>query len=772
MSTLEDAADLGSGEWRAYLVDRATGAERGLERTGWRGNPTRAVSAVSTASVVLDPDYARWLALKPVLWANELLFRRDGLLAWVGPVTSVDDSSAEGVAWNAEDRMAAVVGRRWFWRNATYAGESTRLFEFVLDAADFGDPTFLRRDPRPNGLISSLRVVAGDKTGTAVTDLAAALEWTVIGDTIRYGEINAFAQLVLPVDSWGPDRPALAADGYQRLSHVCAVTDGGYRVFFPSADPNDREPGTPLLVDTVDVGNVSAGEAAAIARRLWFVRQGELAVVPGTDRPLDGKFPLRWPELVPGATMFGSVRGDALFSADVPIRVETVSIDLADGHEVVSAGLGEALGFDPNVLNFARVLTVAHRTGGLSGLAPGVSAGPEGGLIFLEDNVFPGAQEDADDWTSGDWGYDPSGPDDPGGIFDPGGGGDLGGFGDYWTDPGGGTFDPGGGFGGSDWDLGGSSGSGPGFDPVTTDGGSFLPGDGGSDYAGIPPDFDGFSGAGDDPYADCPPSHCCDLCSGGTDDGAGSGAGFAIGAGLAYKSGTAGLGTVQFSAGPSPAYDVGLTPPGTVIVHDVIMYWQWGGAGASAGQPLQQYWMSFTDSVEGGSLTVDTVDLIADPYKVLTEGPSFNWYLNTEAGEFGIGSPPNLSGLGPGRLRVTCNKAAGSILFETAPAGSESFETWLSFSGGYTKSFSQNIYLYQDNGNNPVFPASADTFAILAHSVTVDGVLVGYADGDTFAAYVGTEAVDGVTDLSGPEAPYFVSRFQYDLETVTVVGSV
>lgn len=770
MSTLEDAADLGAGEWRAYLVDRPTGAERELERTGWRGNPTRAVSAVSTASVVLDPDYARRLALKPVLWANELLFRRDGLLAWVGPVTSIDDSSAEGVAWNAEDRMAAVLGRRWFWRNATYAGESTRLFEFVLDAADFGDPTYLRRDPRPNGLISSLRVVAGDKTGTSVTDLAAALEWTVIGDTVRYGEINASAQLVLPVDSWGPDRPALSADGYQRLSHVCAVTDGGYRVFFPSADPNDREPGSPLLVDTVDVGNVSPGEAAAIARRLWYVRQGELAVVPGADRPLDGKFPLRWPELVPGATMFGSVRGDALFSADVPIRVESVAVDLADGHEVVSAGLGEALGFDPNVANFARVLTVAHRTGGLSGLAPGVSAGPEGGLIFFEDNVFPDQQEDADDWTSGDWGYDPSDPSDPdfdwggGGIFDPGGG-DLGGIGDYWTDPGGGSFDPGDFGGGSDWDLGGGSGAGPGFDPVTTDGDSFVPDEFGG--GGVGGDWGGPGAGGADPYADCPPSHCCDLCSTGETASAG---GFVMGPAIAYQTGPMGEGTVQFSAGPSPAYDVGITPAGNIVVHDMVLRWEWGGAGASGVQPLQQFWCSFTDSVAGSSTTIDTIDLIADPYFVLTRGAEYNWYLNLESGEYPMGSPPNLSGLTLGRLRVTCNRAAGSLLFETAPNESDAFETWFSIAAGYTKSFSHNIYMYQDNGNDPGFPLGSDIFAIAAHSVTVDGVVAGYADGETLAPFVNTPCPEGLTDLSGPDLPYYVSRYEYDGETVQIIS--
>lgn len=771
-------ADLGAGHWTASLLDRATGQELELEPLGWTASLTRAVSAVSDASVTLDPEYAARLARRPVLWANELVFRRDGRLQWVGPVTAVDDSNTDGVTWSAQDRMAVVMSRRWFWRNVRYAGDAARLFELALRAADYGDAVGLTLDPRPNGVVTSMTAIAGDKVGAAISDLTASIEWTVIGDVLRFGEINASAEQVLPADAWGGERPSLSADGYEPLSHVCTVTDAGLRMFYPSADPNDRLPGSPLLVDTVDVGNVSLSSAAAIARRLWFARQGEFAVISEGTRDLDSSFPLRWPELIPGAVLYGSVSGRALFIEDAPIRVESLVVEVADSKEVaVRAGLAEVAGFDPLSYS-ARLLSNRGGGGFAARFARSVFGGPAavGGGEWVDDGGFANEPDPLDDGGSP---YDPFTPDDPwvydsddafvpGDPFNPsdgypdGGWGDFTGGGDYDA---GGNFSPGGGFdefGGwapgdgfdfGDVDLGGSGPS-PGFDP-------FEPNLGGGSFDG----FDGMPGGVDvDPYANCPDAACCGLCGdlGGDGDTGGS-AGFSLGASLAFSCPVLGA-TVQFSAGGAPNYGPDVPSVGSVIVHDMVLLMNWDGT-TTGSQPLSQLFIGFGEA----SGDVEVCDLYSDPYYVGTLGP---WFLTGAGGDRPIGTPPNLSGYGLGRLRVTANRGNGRLLLETAPAGSDAFQTWHSEQGGGLGSFSANVYFYYDMGNNGSFPAGNDQLSIAAHAVYIDGTLVGYADGSTFGIHVGTSlAPTGAQyDLSGPEHSYQVASYPSGGASIVVVA--
>lgn len=497
--------DFGAGTWTAYLLDPRSGVELPLERDGWRGSGGRTMNAVSEASIVLDPTYARFLNRRPILWNNELVLRRDGRLEWVGPITSIDDDDTQGVAWTARDRMVWVAERRPFWRSGLYVGESTRLFERVLDAAEFGSPVGLIRDPRPNGVTATLGVTAGDKTGQALSQLGQSLEWTVIGEHVRYGRVSVNAERSLPSDAWGDDRPALNADGFQRLSHVVAVTENAGRVFFPSADPDDRPAGSPLLVDTIDVGNVDIGTAARIARNQYESRQGEISIVPSADRPVDSTFPLQFTELVPGAVLTSSVAGSQLFADNSPVRLETVEFDISDGVESsVLPGLNDAPGFAP-------LEAEVYELGDVEG------------IVFPPDAVFP----DSQDFDWGDLGFGLGDLDafvggldsidglDLSGLTGPLGG--LGGLelsgldslGDLSSLAGIPAFGTG--------DLGGTSGPDPGFEPVDFDFDSDL------DF-----DFDdvGFlDGLDEDVYANCPPAECCDICNGGGGGGSGGGGG-------------------------------------------------------------------------------------------------------------------------------------------------------------------------------------------------------------------------------------------------------
>lgn len=441
---------LGQGDWTASLLDKATGAELPLERTGWTGSAGRVESDVSQANVILDPEYADYLCRRPILWSNEILLLRDNQVAWVGPVTSIQDDPDEGVTWVAQDRMAYVMFRRWFWRSANYVGDQAALMTMALDAADYGDPTGLQRQPIPTGAIVDMPVVAGDKVGDAIDDLG--VRWSVIADTVRYGALDVDAEQILPADAWGDERPTITADGYERLSHVAAVTTNNGRAFYPSADPNDRPPGTPLLVDTIDVGDVSLGAARELARQAWLDRQGELFIVADTRAPLGADFPLQWTELQPGAVLYSSARGRQLVTEQSPVRLSTATAEIRDGRESSVLGTvtevgGTWQGSDPYVHDLGRL--------------PGVT--------FPPGETYPLDQLDGIDWP---------------------------GLGLVADDQ---------------FNIGLNAGPDPLFDPI--------------DGIGDPgfPLLDGVDAALVDPYADCPPSHCCDLCGGGGPGGGGGG---------------------------------------------------------------------------------------------------------------------------------------------------------------------------------------------------------------------------------------------------------
>lgn len=439
---------LGQGDWTASLSDKATGAELPLERHEWRGDAGRARNQVSEATLVLDAGYARWLGLRPVLWNNELVLYRDGRLEWVGPVTSIDDATDGTVTWNAQDRMALPMSRRWFWRDGNHTGDQTNLMTVALSQADHGDPTGLIRDARLTGVITSMNVRAGDKIGDAVDDLGIA--WTVIGETVRYGEIDVITDRLLTVDAWGEDRPAISADGYERLSHVAAVTTNNGRVFYPSPDPDDRPPGTPLLVDTIDVGDVSAAQARQLARQAWLDRQGEISIIADESRPLTDQFPLAWSELEPGAVMRATAQGTQLTAINRPVRVSSTSAAIADGVESsIAANVDEATASDlsdPYLHDLADF--------------PGVE--------FPDAAVYPLTDRAGIDWSAIDLLAD------------------------------------------SDFNVGGLPGPDIGLVPV--------------DFSAIdsPIGIDGIDSPLIDPYANCPPEQCCDLCGSSGGGGAGS----------------------------------------------------------------------------------------------------------------------------------------------------------------------------------------------------------------------------------------------------------
>lgn len=441
------------GDWTAYLVDRATGVELPLERNGWLGSAGRARSQVSEASVVLDPDYATRLRREPRRWLDELLLRRDGRLQWVGPISGVTDDDQEGVVWEARDRMAPVMERRWFWRTGNYSGDQANLMTIALNAADYTDPVGLRRQPIPTGVITDMPVIAGDKVGQKLDDIG--VEWTVIGDVVRYGDISVDAETSLAADAWGNQRPTIVADGFASLTHVCAVTTNQGRAFYPSADPYARKPGSTLLVDTIDVGDVSIGSARELARAAWLQRQGDLSIVANDRAPVTDQFPLSWQDLVPGAVMRSTAQGRQLTARNAPLEIDTVSVDIADGVEgLITTDVVERPTFsisDPDLADLA--------------LLPGVEFPPA--------ETYPLDPLPDIDWAALD--LDPEGEWEPGGLPAP--------------------F--------------------PGFEPV--DAGTF------DTFAPLP----GLDPAFVDPYADCPPEQCCDLCA-GTSTPSGGGPGFYI----------------------------------------------------------------------------------------------------------------------------------------------------------------------------------------------------------------------------------------------------
>lgn len=440
---------IGAGEWTAYLADRLSGAELPLEDTTWRGSAGMAYSAPSEASIVLDPDYAVWLGRRPELWVSELRFRRDDGRIWTGPIVSVDDDASDGVIWEARDRMELVTQRRWFWRSGAYAGDSANLMEIALRAASYGDPIGLVLDKRLTGVTTDMPVVAGDKIGRAIENLG--VPWTVVGDVVRFGRISDETEIDLPADAWGDDRPNIVADGYERLSHVCAVTDDGDRVFFPSADPADRPPGSPLLVDTIDVGRVSTGAARDLARQEWQRRQGELQIVADESRPLTADFPLQWSELAPGVVLTSSTQGRQLTAENVPVRLDGVAVELADGRESrVTGSLRQATDVDLGS-------PYLHKLSDVQGVVFPEAQGP-----------YPAGRLDLD-WV--DLGLAPSGEFDPG-I---------------------------------------ESGPLPGLEPFELDALDDLL------------LLDGVDAEYSDPFADCPPAHCCDQCSTGGGSGGGGG---------------------------------------------------------------------------------------------------------------------------------------------------------------------------------------------------------------------------------------------------------
>lgn len=329
--------DFGDGTWTAEVQDPTTGERLLLDRSGWVGTANRTPNVPSSATLTLDAEYVAHLRRQPIEWTNELALARDGLEQWIGPVTSVGEDESGDVVWTAEDRMAWVVYRRIWWHTFRSTAVGTDLFELLLDAADYGGPVGLRRDPRPNGLFTTLDVVAGDKLQPAIDQLATVLEWVVVGDTVRFGDINVDTGLVLPDEAWGTARPSIESDGYAPLSHVVGITDSGARVFYPSADPFERAAGTPFLVDTVNLGDVGLAEAGRAAERLWKSRQRSAFIDLDARVQLGPQFPLRFDQVVPGAVMSAALAGNGIAANDVRFRVQVFEFDIAKGEDVEAA---------------------------------------------------------------------------------------------------------------------------------------------------------------------------------------------------------------------------------------------------------------------------------------------------------------------------------------------------------------------------------------------------------------------------------------------------
>lgn len=326
-------ADFGEGTWTAELAEPISGDRLELDPSGWEATANRTPNQPSTAELRIDPDYASFLRRQPVEWENEIVLARDGFEQWVGPVTGVGEDEEGVVVWSASDRMAIALHRRIWWHTFTLTDRADKLFEVMLDAADYGDPLGLRRDPRPNGLVTTISPVVGDRLIRVLETLATVLEWTVVGDTIRYGNINVDTELLLPDEAWSSARPLIQTDGMARLSHVVGITDAG-RVFYPSADPYDRPAGTKFLVDTVQLGAVSLAEAGRIVERLWKTRQLSTFIDPDARLQLGPQFPLSFDQVVPGAVMAAATAGNGVHANDLRIRVQEFQFEAANNLDV------------------------------------------------------------------------------------------------------------------------------------------------------------------------------------------------------------------------------------------------------------------------------------------------------------------------------------------------------------------------------------------------------------------------------------------------------
>lgn len=329
-------ADFGQGTWTAALTNPSTGERLTLDPSGWEANANRVPNTLSAAALLLDPGYAQWLRREPIEWVNELVLARDGFEQWLGPITSVGEADDGRVLWSAEDRMVLAIQRRIWWHTFTRTATSHELFEVMLDTADYGDPLGLRRDPRPNGVYTTISPTAGDRLIRVLDQLGAVLDWTVVGDTIRYGDINVDTGLLMPDEAWGETRPPIEKDGLARLTHVIGVTSSG-RVFYPSADPYDRPAGSRFLPDTIDLGDVSLSEAGRIVERLWKSRQLAAFIDPDATVQLREQFPLRFDEVVPGAVLSAAATGAGLQTGDVKFRVQEFEFEIANSADVEAA---------------------------------------------------------------------------------------------------------------------------------------------------------------------------------------------------------------------------------------------------------------------------------------------------------------------------------------------------------------------------------------------------------------------------------------------------
>ena len=337
-------ADFGEGKWIAGIRNRHTQIEIQLPADVWSGSCAREVNMVSAAEIRIDKDYLPFLERQFSPWEDELVFYRDGQEFWVGPLTVIA-SASDGTdpIWMAVDRMGVVLQRRIWWITLNLESTSIRLFETAMQIAGYSDPIGLRTDPRDNGLVGNLRPIEGDSIGGSIDQLSVILDWTVVGDFIRFGDISVDTHRALTEGSWGTARPLYEQDGMINATHVMAITERGDRAFYPNNDPFNRPADSTLLVDTLEVGDVSVTAALRMAQKSWERRQGGLVLDLDQTIALTPNFPLTADQLIPGAVLATGFVTGSIQAVDQRVRIQSVRFEMDRGDEIIaSCTLGTA----------------------------------------------------------------------------------------------------------------------------------------------------------------------------------------------------------------------------------------------------------------------------------------------------------------------------------------------------------------------------------------------------------------------------------------------
>lgn len=294
----------------------------------WSWSRYRGIPSVANFSLPLTEGCCECV---PEPWANEIVYRRAGVEVWRGPITDVVENKVDGV-------LSFLAADKSIWAYQ----EHSVIPEAVTDITETPEQRFARLwGMVDNG--SGLELVQVGETGLTIsedveqyadfsTELGKLAEfgvnWTVVGDTLYYGDLSQFEEpeIIDPSVHWESSGAIVSNVGSTAVSQVHIKTDE-WSVFYP---PNPQpDPCLGLHIRKIEPEfELTREQALEYARQRYDKWQGQgLQIQTSVDSSITEDWPSSICDMIPGGTYTVDTSNDFCLGATAKAELESMQVE-------------------------------------------------------------------------------------------------------------------------------------------------------------------------------------------------------------------------------------------------------------------------------------------------------------------------------------------------------------------------------------------------------------------------------------------------------------